>query len=402
MTIDFQKLETIFNRSFIKELILSGANVYLVGGHVRDLFLEKEAKDVDLVVQNIKLHKIKKILSSHGRLDLVGESFGVIKFKERNSSDSFEVEIALPRKDSLDKAKKGHKAIIAQSNPSLPITVDLKRRDFTINSIAIKHDLTLIDPFDGVYDIHSKTIRATDAEAFVDDPLRMIRAIQFASRFSFAIEPKTLALIKLYAPLIKEITSERILIEFEKVVHKNGDITIFLDLMKETGLWEQIFGFKLQDFNCSFNITTISELLYISVKGYETPIHNWANFFAEKLKIDNKTYKELRALEIINEAGINNLHLIDHRKDYFKGLLVCSWALELDSFVLPGIDKREFENNIYPISYKHLDISGEELMALGLIGKQIGDMQKKLVELILENKVRNENKQIKKFIKISY
>ena len=90
----------------------------------------------------------------------------------------------------------GHKGFDVTSDHTLPIEKDLERRDFTINSIAKDAEGNLIDPYKGIEDIKTKTIRLTNPEAFADDPLRMLRAIAQAARFGFTIEPHTFDMIQ--------------------------------------------------------------------------------------------------------------------------------------------------------------------------------------------------------------
>jgi len=168
-----------FSLGFIKEIISQGGKPYLVGGCVRDTYLNIKPKDFDFLICKLSFDKLKEILNNYGEVDLVGESFGILIFKCKEDKSTYE--IALPRKDYLDKEKRGHKAIITQSDPNLSVEEDLKRRDFTINAMAFSHEGKLIDPFNGLNDINLQVINAVSKETFVEDPLRMLRAIYFAS-----------------------------------------------------------------------------------------------------------------------------------------------------------------------------------------------------------------------------
>lgn len=392
--------EPIISKPLFKSIIENGGEFFFVGGSVRDMFLEKEPKDIDLICRLLSFEKLSNILSKYGRIDLVGESFGVIKFKEFETN--WECEIALPRTDTVDKTKKGHTAIIAQSDEILPIEIDLKRRDFTVNSIAISHNLLLIDPFDGLKDLKEKVIRATDEQAFVDDALRMIRALQFSSRFDFSIEPKTFALIQQHAHLIKDITGERILMEFQKVIDKKGDWIIFLDLLDSTGLWEQYFEFKMDRSFGTVRPTTIAELLLFTVRATKKINPLWSKMFEEKIKIDNKTRKELNALQniVITADSIFDFKnaTVINRKLIFNLLRGCPWALDLPYFELYGVEK-DFKSGKYPKSYKDLKITGDDLLEIGIPqGKPCGDMLFAIVNEIFEDRLANELDEIKKFV----
>ena len=197
-------------KPFIKELQLV-SNVYIVGGCVRDGFLDKNIKDIDLIVEGLPMEQIKSILKKYGKVDIVGQSFAVIKFSTEGFTEA--IDIAVPRIDKkIGTGHKGFKVITDGVN----IIEDLKRRDFTINSIAVNiATKEIVDPFNGLEDLKNGLIKATNPKAFIEDPLRILRGIQFASRFSFAIDYDTLELMKQNAHLIKEISGERILEEFK-------------------------------------------------------------------------------------------------------------------------------------------------------------------------------------------
>jgi tRNA nucleotidyltransferase (CCA-adding enzyme) len=173
---------------------LFGGDVYAVGGFVRDRLRRVESEEVDLLVARRPVDSIVTALARHGRVDLVGRSFGVIKFSRRGQT----YDVALPRSDRAAAAEiRGHKDIIVKADPDLPLEEDLRRRDFRCNSIACRlADGEIIDPFDGRKDIREKILRVTDAEAFPEDPLRVLRAARFASVLEFAVEPSLYPLAK--------------------------------------------------------------------------------------------------------------------------------------------------------------------------------------------------------------
>ncbi len=181
------KLEPDFQdrRFFVR---LFGDDVYAVGGFVRDILRRKPSGEIDLLVARRPLDEIIGILEPKGKVDLVGKSFGVIKFTRAGRT----VDIALPRIDrAAVKSVRGHKDIRAQSDPMLPVEEDLRRRDFRCNSLAWRlSDGALIDPFNGRRDIREKILRLTDPAAFPEDPLRVLRAARLASVLEFAVDPE--------------------------------------------------------------------------------------------------------------------------------------------------------------------------------------------------------------------
>lgn len=202
---------------FKAEIEQAGGKIYSVGGAVRDGILNKPSKDLDLLITGLPLDKIEQILTKYGRTDNVGKSFGIIKF---NHPKLGELDIAIPRTERAN-GQGGYQGFDVVADHELPIEKDLERRDFTINAMAKDSDGNMIDPYNGQQDLKDKMIRMVNPQAFKDDPLRMIRAVQFAARFGFGIEPQTMEAIKENAARIKEISPERILIEFDKIIKAN-------------------------------------------------------------------------------------------------------------------------------------------------------------------------------------
>ena len=222
------------------EKINSRGRIYEVGGTVRDKFIHSEMinKDKDFLVTGIPYNDLSDILKPYGRVDLVGKSFGVIKFTPRRKVITFD--IALPRKEIS--TGKGHRDFEIDFDHNLSVEVDLHRRDFTINAIAVDlSTMDIIDPLGGKADIESRIIRMTSENSFEDDPLRMLRAVQFAARFEFEIEPRTLDSMKHNAGLLGTISQERIQEELNKLLELANAPSIGFRLMRDTGLLNEFF-----------------------------------------------------------------------------------------------------------------------------------------------------------------
>ena len=233
-------IQSLRSKDWVK-ILLRHSNVYVVGGCVRDAFMNKSPKDIDIVVEGINMDEIKELLKHEGKINIVGQSFVVIKFRPYNHVGE-DFDIAVPRIDR--KVGTGHKGFEI-STEGITILEDLKRRDFTVNSIAVNlKTAEIFDPFGGLKDLKSKTLRATDKNAFIEDALRMIRAIQFSARFNFHIEANTLQLMKKNANLIKEISGERIKDEFDKIILKHGRTEVAFDLMEKSDMDKALFGQK--------------------------------------------------------------------------------------------------------------------------------------------------------------
>lgn len=231
-------LDSIKSYRFIQKICEVSGEVYAVGGSVRDLILGKPIKDLDLLVRLIKIESLIGILKNCGHTNLVGKSFGVIKFFP-NEDKNLEIDIALPRQETSTGV--GHKDFSVEFDETLNITVDLKRRDFTMNAIA-QNIMTgeIIDPTHGRQDIQNKTIKTVFENSFKEDPLRLLRAIQFASRFDFTIEENTFSDIKKQSALINTVARERIILEIKKLFTAEKPSKGF-DLMRDTGLLPHVF-----------------------------------------------------------------------------------------------------------------------------------------------------------------
>ena len=165
----------------------AGGRALIVGGWVRDRLMGHPSKDLDLEVFGVDADPLKAILSAFGSVNTVGESFTVYKVAG--------LDVSLPRRES--KTGRGHRGFTVSGDPALPLREAARRRDFTINAIAWD-PLTggYEDPFDGRGDLDRRLLRAVDPSTFGDDSLRVLRALQFAARFEFAVEPGTRALCR--------------------------------------------------------------------------------------------------------------------------------------------------------------------------------------------------------------
>jgi tRNA nucleotidyltransferase (CCA-adding enzyme) len=285
---------------FKEDVEEAGGKIYSVGGAVRDEFLGKESKDLDILITGVPFEQLEQILGKYGAVNAVGKSFGVLKFKPKGASE--DIDIAIPRTETPT-GEGGHQGFDVKSDHSLPIEKDLERRDFTINAIAKDIEGNIVDPFGGQEDLKNKVIKVVNPQAFSDDPLRMLRAVQFASRFGFSIESETMKMIKENAGRVKEIAPERILTEFDKIV-KKGNVLTGAILLDETGLLKEIFGRGLYyDFRNTKEpfdkVRTMGEFVYLLSKNL---VNDPAEFFKTNLKGDENAYREIKALQLAFES----------------------------------------------------------------------------------------------------
>lgn len=206
-------LSTIFNkyplvRTIIHKIHEIGGTPYLVGGAVRDLILDVNVKDLDIEIHGLPLETIEKVLSDFGFVDMVGKSFGVLRIS------ALDVDWSLPRADSV-----GRKPIVT-IDPAMDIIKALRRRDLTMNAMAINLiTMELVDPFGGLNDMQAKRLRTPDCQFFIEDPLRFYRVMQFIARFEMSPD---LELNELCIHMnLRGVSQERISGEFEKIFLKS-------------------------------------------------------------------------------------------------------------------------------------------------------------------------------------
>ncbi len=211
-----------------------GGLALVVGGYARDTALGKfgynlKPKDIDIEVYGLDVDVLQERLKPLGDINVVGAAFGVIKLKG--------LDISIPRRDS--KTGRGHKGFTIEGDPNMNIKEAAKRRDFTINALAYD-PLTgeILDFYGGIEDIKQKTLRATDKETFVEDPLRVLRGVQFAARFGFSMDPETAELCRSLD--LKELSRERIGEEWLKLLMKSPKPSVGLELAMELGVIDQL------------------------------------------------------------------------------------------------------------------------------------------------------------------
>lgn len=200
-----------------------GGSVYYVGGCVRDKLLARENKDIDIEVHGISTAVLEKILDTIGECIQIGKSFGIYGIK------GYSIDIALPRTERL--IGTGHKAFEVTSNPFMGTYEAARRRDFTINAL-MENVLTgeIIDHFGGQADLHDGVLRHIDDTTFAEDPLRVVRAAQFAARFDFTVAAETIALCKNID--LSVLSGERILLEMEKALFKSDKPSVFFEQLR--------------------------------------------------------------------------------------------------------------------------------------------------------------------------
>jgi len=204
----------------------------LVGGAVRDHYMGRHiSKDFDVEIFGISPELLEPVLQNFGNIHVAGKSFSVLKLK----TSSAEYDFSLPRRESS--TGKGHRGFLVTHDSTMSYREAASRRDFTVNSIG--YDLLtekLLDPFDGLGDINRKILRHV-GPAFSEDPLRVLRAMQFSARLEFKIAPETVQLCKTLN--LAELSKERIFEEFRKLLLKAKHPSIGIEAAKTLGILTQ-------------------------------------------------------------------------------------------------------------------------------------------------------------------
>ncbi len=234
----FTTITTIKIPKVLEEILVElksiGVLPILVGGCVRDSFLNLSVKDYDIELFNIdSLELVEKSLSKFGKIHEVGKSFGVLIL----SVDAYDFDFALARIEK--KIDSGHRGFEVTTNGNLSFEEASLRRDFTINSIGYNYfTKEFLDPHDGIKDLNNNILRHIKDETFVEDPLRVYRACQFVARFGLKLDSKTFELCKgiVDSEELNHLPKERVFEEFKKLFLKSKKPSVGFELLKSLGV----------------------------------------------------------------------------------------------------------------------------------------------------------------------
>ena len=266
-----------------------GGRAFYVGGYVRDLLLNIPNKDIDIEVHGIAEKDLVAILNEIGEVDYYGRSFGIYALRHED------IEVALPRSEKV--LGTGHRDFEISVDPDMGYKNAALRRDFTINALmmdVLSHEI--LDYFNGTDDLNKGIIRHVNDVSFVEDPLRVYRAAQFASRFGFKIDKRTVELCKGIDTFV--LSRERIEEELKKALLKAERAEIFFECLEEMN--QKDVWFK--------GVNNLSCLM-----KYES----------NRINADNKYYFMVLLLALDNgldfiEAFSNNRELKAYVKRYYE------------------------------------------------------------------------------------
>ena len=409
----------------------SGHEAYLVGGSVRDVLMGIKAHDYDITTSATP-EEMKAAFDGY-RIIETGIKHGTITFLYEGEP----IEITTYRIEGEYKDNRHPESVEFTKK----LDLDLSRRDFTVNALVYNEDEGVKDLFNGEQDIKDKIIRAIGEprRRFEEDALRILRAVRFASQLGFDIEEKTKAAMIECAPLLHNISAERVNTELTKLLLgknvKKAILDNYLVLGEIIPEIKKMHGFE--QFN-KYHIYTVLEHTAVAVDSIEPVPHlrlamllhdmgkiktftrdengvghfyghnsvsaQIAKEFLNKYRYDNATKEKVIELVKLHDTPIEMDRVFIKKrmnrigKDLFFDLLKVKRADNLaqnpEYFWLDKLAKMESiakeisENDCFTLSA--LDITGNDLISLGFKGKEIGEMLNLLLKEVIEEKIPNE------------
>jgi len=390
---------------------MSGFNAYLVGGLVRDVLLKRDNLDVDIVIEGDGIKFAHEFAENFGARVRSHRKFGtaVLIFP-----DGYKVDVATARMEYYESP--GAPPIVETSS----LKLDLYRRDFTINSLAIKlnkrHYGTLIDYFTAQKDIKERVLRVLHNLSFVEDPTRVFRAVRFEQRFGFKIGKLTLALIKNAVKIncFKDITGRRLFLEL-KLILKEQDPVKAIERMDDLDLLQ----FISPEINLTQGLQTLLEEIRRVITWYnllylEEPFDSWRVYWhGLTSSLDTDSLKSLA--EKIGMVDLNSHNMLSQRKNS-KGLLDTLYKFDGDNYQLytslVSYDtetllylmakannekiKRLISNYFTRLKGTRIQLTGKDLISMGLQpGPIFKKMFDRLLEARLDNRVKTKEDEVK-------
>ena len=377
-----------------------GGEIFVVGGPIRDRILGHEPKDIDFLVRKLTLEQITEVIKKIGKAGEVGQAFGIVK----GVVDGQEFDFAIPRTKEV-KTGDAHTDFSVQTDPNASVEDDLQRRDFTWNAMAVPlRDFIggnildhLVDPNNGLKDLKAGIVNAVgDPTArFSEDALRMMRAIQFATRMGFNITGNTEESIKKLAPKLKSVSGERIFEELKKAWTKGkADTKVLIHLLDKLTIGKTLFGSTFDPIPA-----TLSNL-----KGEDKVIGMFVAFFLRGGDF-NIMKPDANCVKVLELA--KNIHNSTQSPHTFIGNLKPQLHILLNVFQDIGnahmVDKIQDMMKL-PMTAKELAIKGEEIISILQIvspkdSRKIGIVQKLMLEAIWDKSLENNHNQLVEFCK---
>ena len=347
-------------KKILEKLETMGFKAYLVGGFVRDTLIGRETFDVDICT-----NALPKDLFSIFNAD--SNNYGGIHLQV----SKYNVDITTFREDKNYINRRPSEVIYIDS-----LEQDLQRRDFTVNAICMDKNSKVIDLLNGVEDLNNRTIRMIgDIDTKLkDDPLRILRAIRFATVLDFNIDEELYQGLKNNYQLVLTLSKTRIKEELDKILISSNYMK-GLTILKELGILELL------------------DISYKDITYVQDVLGMWSQIDAKNMPFTNNEKKSIiKIAEVVSLGTINNETLFKY------GLYINTIAGLILNVKLNDINK--MYKNLAIKERKDINITSQEIISLLNLenGKKINDIYDDLISKILSNKLKNNNKDIKKYL----
>ncbi len=398
--------------SIAGEIREAGGRAFLVGGWVRDALLGKDCRDYDVEVYDLTQDELVPILKKYGRTNLVGKAFGVIHLAMKGLSLDF----SFPRTES--KVGYGHRGFVVHTDEKLSFKEAALRRDFTINAMGMElPELTLCDPYGGIDDLKKGLLRHV-GPAFVEDSLRILRGVQFASRFALKLAPETIELCRTLS--LEDLSIERLFEEFKKWLLKPGKPSLglraFLDIKLNEffpevsplrGSWDDL-GEMLDNTESLRDNLSDDQVMEFAFAAFLSGSPETSLKFLERITNETHLVKNvpplLNAYSTLDFAIVSDAPALRRMAVKLGGLkLLCLLVKATPRKYYAAAGAPEFPEQLWQAA-ADLDLlnaapqpflMGKMLMEMGFKpGKQMGETIKQSFELQLDGKIKNAEEAI--------
>ncbi|CAI6273985.1 CCA tRNA nucleotidyltransferase [Bacillus subtilis] len=392
-------MEKVFIKALpvLRILIEAGHQAYFVGGAVRDSYMKRTIGDVDIATDAAP-DQVERLFQ---RTVDVGKEHGTIIVLWED--ETYEVTTFRTESDYVDFRRPSEVQFISS------LEEDLKRRDLTINAMAMTADGKVLDYFGGKKDIDQKVIRTVGKpeDRFQEDALRMLRAVRFMSQLGFTLSPETEEAIAKEKSLLSHVSVQRKTIEFEKLLQGRASRQALQTLI-QTRLYEELPGFYHKRENLIstsefpfFSLTSLEELWAALLINLGIVLKD-APLFLKAWKLPGKVIKE--AIHIADTFG-QSLDAMTMYRAGEKALLSAAKISQLRQN--EKLDEKKLKDIQYayqnlPIkSLKDLDITGKDLLALRNrpAGKWVSEELQRIEQAVVTGKLSNQKKHIEEWLK---
>lgn len=374
-------------KKILSLLKTNGYDAYFVGGFVRDFLLKIKSSDIDIATSALP----EEVMKLFPKSKATGEKYGTVSVFTDDSV--FEVTTFRNEGEYVDSR---HPSFVSFTKS---IHDDLKRRDFSINAMAMDEFMNIIDLFHGKSDIYNRKIRSVGNPdiRFKEDALRILRAFRFVSKLGFDIETLTFESIFHNIDLLKAIANERVLQEL-KQTFEGSHVLKALHLMNLAGLGKTFEELK-PALECLAKVQEVT-ISYYEFLALSSVIGQFR--YGDKWRFSNRESTLIDQIHDLSIATSNDA--FNEMIVYANGLQICQMANQINKIINPNNDQIQLINNLYsnmPI-HKTCDLAfkGQDILDLKLLNdaRMIGDIIDDITYQIITHQLENDYYQIKKYV----